>query len=84
MVKGDAHFFMKQLTEMRRVVIGVFGNLRQGDFFLEMQADIFERLLQFTLLRQRIYVFLIDKVCHKQFNQVVADVADKIGRNVRG
>ena len=62
MVKGDPHFFMKQLTEMSRVVIGVFGNLRQSDFFLKMQADVFERLLQFTLLRQGIYVFLIDKI----------------------
>ena len=59
MVEGDPHFFMEQLAEMGGVIARVIGNVLQSNLFLEVQVDVFERFLNFTLLRGIAHRFLV-------------------------
>ena len=49
-VEGDTHFFMEELAEMGGVIACVVGDVLQGNFFLEMEVDVFKGILNFTFL----------------------------------
>ena len=59
MVEGDAHFFMEQLAEMGRVIACIVGDVLQGDFFLEMEIDVFKGFLNLAFLRGIAHRFLV-------------------------